>query len=206
MGSGFSSFRTSTAPRRRRRHWLLKAVLLLVIIAVLGNVAVTPWVFHIGGRFTPLTQWNGYGVVHDSAGGHDVLYAHLLGGLVVDGHGTPGCSQFKGCDSVRGDAEVCTSKATYTFPLTGEVHTWLSTDGARTSLDILGATSHRSFDIVFTGAWHGRVLRVVNSAEFAQVFSGPGIRPDSSAAAEATADLRYGSAGGFTAACRALAR
>jgi hypothetical protein len=37
-------------------------------------VGLTPWALHIGGRFTPLTEWDGYGPVQGSNGGHYALF------------------------------------------------------------------------------------------------------------------------------------
>lgn len=210
MASSFSSFRGARQPRRRR-HRLLKALLALIVVAVALNVVTTPWVFHIGGRFTPLIQWNGYGPVAGSNGGHYLLFTHLQGGLIFHGYGNGGCGQFSGCDNVQGSAKICTeSGVTYTFQLTGQVHAWLSTSGSRTSLDISGGTPRRlPFDIAFDGSWHGPALRVANTDDaFTQAFTARGaIRSTTSTAdnGHAEATLRYGSAAGFATACRALA-
>ncbi len=42
------------SPRQRRgRITLLKAVLVVLIALALADLVTTPWVFHIGDRFTP---------------------------------------------------------------------------------------------------------------------------------------------------------
>jgi hypothetical protein len=211
MGAGFASFRGSTEPRRRPRHRLLKTLLLVVVAAVVVNLAVTPWVFRIGGQFTPFAQWNGYGPVQGSNGGRYLLFAHLQGNLLVNSSSRSGCSQLSGCDHVQGSAQLCTEDgATYTFDLTGQVHAWLHTDGARTSVDISGGSQQKlPFAIVFAGTWHGRVLRVANTDDaFTQVFTARGrIRSTDSTVnnGRARATLRSGSPAGFAAACKTLA-
>ena len=67
--------------RRRRGLWLLRGLLALVIAVFVLQVALNPWIFHIGDRFTPLTAWDGYGTVQASNGGHYLLFTHLQAGL-----------------------------------------------------------------------------------------------------------------------------
>jgi len=211
MSSSFSSFRGSTQPRRLRRHQLLKLILLVVVVFLMVNVAATPWILRIGDRFTPLGQWNGFGPVQGSNGGHYVLFTHLQGGLLENsGHRSVGCGQLSGCDTLHGTARLCTeSGVTYTFQLTGQIHAWLRTDGARTSLDLSGGSPRPlPFEIIFAGSWHGPVLAVANTDDaFTQVFTPRGrIRSTNSTAnnGHASATLQYGSAAGFAAACRTL--
>jgi hypothetical protein len=211
MSASFSSFRGSTQPRKRGRHLLLKTILVLIVAFVAVNLAVTPWIVRIGDRFTPLAQWTGFGPVQGSNGGHYVLFTHLQGGLLIDSAGHGRCSQFSGCDNLQGSARLCTeSGITYTFQLTGQIHAWLRTDGSRTLLDIAGGSPRPlPFDISFDGSWHGPVLAVANTDDaFTQVFTARGrIRSTNSTANDghASATLRYGTAAGFAAACKALA-
>jgi hypothetical protein len=50
-----------------RRHGCLASLLKLILLSVIvlyGAVGVTsPWAFHIGGRWTPLLYWSGYGTL-----------------------------------------------------------------------------------------------------------------------------------------------
>ena len=122
--------------RRRRGLWLLRGVLALVIAVFVLQVALNPWIFHIGDRFTPLTAWDGYGTVQASNGGHYLLFTHLQAGFFH-----AGCS-FSGCQMVHGSAQICTERgSTYTLQLQGTVQARWSTDGTRTSLELQGMLS-----------------------------------------------------------------
>jgi nitrate reductase NapE component len=222
-----SSFRSSAAPasdapastapaRRRRRRWyhylLLKIVLLALIVAVVGSVATTPWAFHIGGGVTPLARWDGYGPVRASDGGRYELLVRMQAGLFIfGGPGTQRCSQLRHCDTVRGTAQLCTGTGrTFTFQVTGEVHAYASTDGARTSLRVAGGSPRALPDVItFRGAWRGGTLRLTNAdSEFTRAFTASGMLRKYLYVADkgtAAATLRSGSPTGFTAACRALA-
>jgi hypothetical protein len=223
MGSRSSSFRRSAArasaasapaaaaaepPPRRSRHLLLMSMLTLVILIVVANLAITPWVLHIGGRPTPLDRWTGYGSVQASNGGHYLLFTSIRGGLIADSYDIGGCSQLHGCDNLQGSARICTQRGTtYDFQITGQIRTWLNTAGARTSLDLSGGPL--PYGLAFEGAWHGPVLRVANADDaFTTTFTPAGaIRPHPNAADDGRASvaLRYGSAAAFTAACQTLA-
>ena len=69
------------SPGSRRRGPLgCGAMLLLTVAAILVvYVGLTPWALHIGGRSTPLEQWDGYGEVRASNGGKYLLFTHLAG-------------------------------------------------------------------------------------------------------------------------------
>jgi hypothetical protein len=166
-------------------------------------VGLTPWALHIGGRFTPLTEWDGYGPVQGSNGGHYALFTPLRGGVDFSRSTWGGCS-FTGCDNLKGTARL------YSFHLAGAVHAWLSTSGARTTLVLDAGHTHLSFPVSFQGRWHGPVLRVANSDDaFTQVFTPRGaIRSVTSTAdsGHAAGALRFGSQAGLDVACTALAR
>ncbi len=70
---------------RRRRLILLKGLLVLLIAAVLVDLVRTQWIFHISDRFTPLTEWDGYGTVRASNGGRYVLFTLRCHQPVHDG-------------------------------------------------------------------------------------------------------------------------
>jgi len=192
---------------RRRRLILLKGLLALVIAAVLAELVTTPWIFHIGGRFTPLTQWDGYGTVQASNGGHYLLFTHLQGGVR-----SFECAM-SGCDMLHGTAKICTQRGSvYTLELSGTVHAWWSTDGAKTSIDLQNVKSGPLPDgwlISFRGRWHGGRLEAANpDNSFTEVFTPRGlIRQTTSTAdaGQASVILRHGSGAGFDRACHALA-
>ena len=204
--AGTSSRLGYPPPQRRRLTWL-RGLLALAIAAVLVDLVTTPWIFHIGGRFTPLTEWDGYGTVRASNGGHYVLFTHLQGGL----HGLE-CGLL-GCDTLQGTAKICTERGgTYTFGLAGKVHAWWSTDGAKTSIDLQNVKSGPLPDgwvIAFTGSWQGGRLVVENpDNSFTEVLTARGAvrRATSKAdAGNASVSLHHGSGAAFDRACHALA-
>jgi hypothetical protein len=192
---------------RRRRFTWTRLLLILVIVLLAVYVAPTPWALHICGRFTPLETWQGYGTMQASNGGHYVLYTDMRGGIVGN-ESSVSCS-FRGCDTLFGTAKLCTeSGRTYSFTLAGGVHSWLSTDGARTTLDLTGPQLPSGWVVAFHGAWHGPALALSSpDNSFTEVFTRAGaVRTVTSTAdaGTATTTVRYGTAGGFAAACQAL--
>jgi hypothetical protein len=201
--------RRSSPPKDRpRRYILLRLVLLATIVLLAIYVLPTPWALHIGGRFTPLEEWDGYGPVQASNGGHYLLFTHFRGGILATGHTS--CS-FRGCNSLTGTAQLCAQGGQrYTFTLTGAVHGWASTNGARTDLNLTGGTPAslpHGWVVAFHGVWHGPALPVATSS-LTKVFTPAGaIRPAASAkdAGTASGTLRFGTTASFDHACRVLA-
>ena len=205
------------APPRRRRRWFRRHPWLLLIVIVAGclfvvEVGLTPWDLHIGGRFTPTLSWDGYGTVRASNGGRYVLFTHLQGGLVTEGRGVA-CDNLGGCDTLQGSARLCgRDGSTDTFQLRGAVHSWWSTDGARTSVNLTGGTPRHLGDgwvVAFSGRWHGPDLVLTDhDNSFTEAFTPRGaIRTINSTAdaGSAAVTLRYGSSAAFDRACQALA-
>jgi len=185
-------------------------MLLLIAVAALLVVYVvpTPWALHIGGRFTLLRQWDGYGTVRATNGGRYVLFTHFSAGLMGGGYPHSSCSFF-GCDTLHGNAKLCTEDGvTYAFGLTGAVHSWWSTDGAHTNVDLTGRELPEGWVVAFAGAWQGPLLRLADTDNsFTEVFTRAGvIRHITSTADAGTAGLtlRNGSEDAFKAACAAL--
>lgn len=204
----------SDAVRRRlrtpRRFGWLMLLVVLVVVYLLIQVLPTPWALHIGGRFTPLETWHGYGQVQASNGGRYVLDVQLRGGIIGE-DGRPECSG-RGCNTLHGSAKMCTEGGkTYSFALSGGVHSWLSTNGARTTIQLTGGKPTplpEGWLVAFAGAWHGPVLRVASpDNSFTEVFTPRGaIRTTTSTAdaGTATVTLQYGSDADFSRACKAL--
>jgi hypothetical protein len=194
-----------------RRHIWLRLLLILIVVLLAVYVLPSPWAFHMGGKFSPFGEWNGYGPVQASNGGRYVLYTHLRGGI-LNNHGDPGCN-FASCNALAGTAQLCTQGGQhYTFDLSGAVHGWYTTDGSRTNIDLTGGTPKRlpgGWVVAFHGVWHGAVLPIADTDNsFSEVFTPAGeIRTTASTADAGTArgTLRHGSADGFDRACRALA-
>jgi hypothetical protein len=210
------------------QHIVLRVVLIAFVVLFLAEFLPAPWAFHIGGRFTPLGQWDGYGPVQASDGGRYLLFTHLQGGVIAHG-GRPGCAFHGGCNSLRGSAKMCTeSGRVYSFSLSGRLHGWLTTDGSPTSIGLSGgslttdgsptrislaggspARLPPGLVVAFHGTWHGPVLPVASTdGSFTGAFTPTGaIRKAASAAHAGTASgtLRYGSATAFGQACHTLA-
>jgi hypothetical protein len=93
-------------PARASQHIVLRILLIAFVALFLAEFVPAPWAFHIGSRFTPLGQWDGYGPVQASDGGRYLLFTHLQGGVFAHG-GRPGCFLHGGCNTLRG----CTRSA-----------------------------------------------------------------------------------------------
>jgi hypothetical protein len=204
--------RRGRPPRRGGHQWLRLLAVLIILLAII-YVGLNPWALHIGGRFTPLEEWTGYGPVRGSNGGQYVLLIQLRGGMDLPGSGHSGggnCENSGGCDNVSGTARLCTeSGADYHFSLGGGVHAWLSTGDARTTLVLDDGQTKLPFPVYLAGRWHGPVLRVASTDDaFTEVFTPRGaIRTVTSTADDGTAQarLQFGSVARFEAACRRLA-
>jgi hypothetical protein len=194
-------------PQRRGHLGLLKVLLALVIAFFVIEIAVNPWAFHIGDRFTPLMTWDGYGTVQASNGGHYLLFTRLQGAALDSA-----CS-LTGCQTLRGSAQICTERgSTYTLQITGSVHARWSTDGARTSIDLRNVKSGpmpRGWVISLAGSWHGpRLVLADTGNSFTGVLTPRGVIRHTTSTADAghaSVTLRYGSSAAFGQACRALA-
>lgn len=129
--------------------------MLLAIGLVLSlYLGLYPWAFNIGGRFTPLTQWTGYGRLQSSTGASYGLYVRFF---LTPYHG----SSVGGGTNLRGNALLCTPRGiTYNYDLHGNVkNAWTTTEGKSTNL-YLGVTKGekllRGFDL--DGVWRGGEL------------------------------------------------
>jgi hypothetical protein len=204
----WASRSSSSRDRPRRLHIVLRLILIVVVVLSALYVLPSPWAFHMGGKFSPLGEWDGYGPVRATGGGSYLLFTHLRGGLLAS-HGHSGC-RFTGCDTLTGTAQLCaTGGQRYTFTLTGAVHGWYTTNGSRTTIALTGGTltalPHGSA-VAFHGVWKGAMLPLASDS-FTEVFTSAGaIRKAPSAADAGTAlvVLRNGSQTSFDQACNAL--
>jgi hypothetical protein len=207
----WASRKSASQGAPRKRHLGLRLLLIAVVVLLAAYVLPTPWAFHMGGKFSPLAEWDGYGPVQASNGGNYLLYTHLRGGI-VNNHGKRGCG-FPSCDVLSGSAQLCTRGGQhYTFQLTGAVHGWYTTNGSKTSIELTGGTPKPlpgGRVVAFHGVWHGAVLPITATGNsFNEVFTPAGaIRATASAAGAGTAsgELRSGTTAGFDQACRVLA-
>lgn len=206
---GAGASRRTGGPGRAGLLWL-RLFLIIVVILLLADVLPAPWALQIGGRFSILGEWDGWGPVTASDGGSYVLFTHLHGGL---SNGDYSACNFHGCQALTGTAQLCSAGArTETFGLSGAVHGWLSTDQTLTEVDLTGgspAPLPPDWVIAFHGSWQGPVLPIVDTDNsFTEVVTkAGGIRRAASTAATGTARgvLRRGSMAGFIRACHDLA-
>jgi hypothetical protein len=136
---------------------LLK-LLVLCVFLVFGIVGLTsPWAFHIGGRWTPLLYWSGYGILVTKDKSYPLavfLYpsAHFSR-LRLDGLRPTG--------GVQGTASLCTSPgAVEVLKLGGTIFGgWRSTDDALVQFRLLEIrvfnVGQRQGFIDLYGRWRG---------------------------------------------------
>jgi hypothetical protein len=117
---------------RTRRHGCLASlfgVLLLCAAVVYGVAGVTsPWSFHIGGRWTPLLSWSGFGELHTQNGAYPLYVTFYpsshFSRLHLDGLRPSG--------GLQGSGWLCTSKNTIQrLTLSGTLYGgWRSTENS----------------------------------------------------------------------------
>ena len=205
--------RPARPQRKRGKHGFGFLVLLCLAVGAVLQLGLTPWVLHIGGRFTPTMTWDGYGQLNASNGGRYLLFTHLGGGrLYYRGSGRPCSRTGGGCDDLFGTATLCSRNGSLeTFALRGQVRGFLHTDGAPTNIQLTRAAPTplpSGWVVAFHGRWDGPELSLDSpDNSFTQVFTPGGtIRHVTSSADAGTAHvaLHYGSFQDFQLACSAL--
>jgi hypothetical protein len=203
--------RTRRRLRPRGRLGCLGLLVVLAVVLAVVYVVPNPWALRIGGRFTPTESWQGYGTVSASNGGRYLLYLDLRGGLLNGGENGHASCGGRGCDSLGGTAKLCTTSGqSYTFAVSGAVHSWWSTDGAATSVGLTDSPPlPDGWVVALHGAWHGPVLQLASpDNSWTEVFTPAGaIRSVTSTAdaGTATTTIGYGTQAAFQAACQRLA-
>ena len=81
QGTPRGSTPPAAEPARAGQHIVLRIVLIVFVALFLAEFVPAPWSFHIGSRFTPLGQWDGYGPVQASDGGRYLLFPSAGRGL-----------------------------------------------------------------------------------------------------------------------------
>ena len=124
-----------------------------VVVVILLMLALYPWAFRIGGRFTPLSVWTGYGRLHSASGANSALYVRLVFHM----------PRGRGGSNLRGSALLCTPQGrTYSYDLDGRLlRAWQSTEGKTTVLYLAGPQedkSSRGFEL--RGVWRNGSLEM----------------------------------------------
>jgi hypothetical protein len=109
-------------------------IVVMVLMAAGVLSAFSPWSFFMGGRFTPLAQWTGYGKMHSATGGDYGLFLRLAHHQSDDVE-----NAFQTTPNLRGSAILCTPQGErYEYSLEGTVrNAWLQTEGRTTGLKLL---------------------------------------------------------------------
>lgn len=137
----------------RGRLGCLGALFFGVAVVILLMLALYPWAFQIGGRFTPLSIWTGYGRLHSASGANSALYVRLWFHMPRGARGS----------NLRGSAMLCTPQGrTYSYDLSGQVlKAWQSTEGKTTVLYLAGPKddkNNRGFEL--RGVWSNGSLEM----------------------------------------------
>lgn len=156
------------AVRRQGRGCLAKLLFKLLAVGVFGVVvlygvlAITaPWSFHIGGRWTPLATWNGYGQLVTEGGIAYPLYVSFFPSSHFSQLHREGLRPTGG---LQGSGWICTSPGTTErLTLSGTIYGgWRSTDGSLMTFRLVEA---RIFDtgqdrgfFDLAGRWQGPKL------------------------------------------------
>lgn len=134
------------------------------MVAIGVAALIAPWSFHIGGRWTPFTTWEGVGRLIDSTGRPYGLYVSFnpefyrgrRGGSYVGGPARPAPHSI-----LRGRATVCTqSGLKIPLKLSGDVYgAWSDVEGKEIDLGLTEPANikpRRHFSLY--GSFHGAAL------------------------------------------------
>ena len=184
-----------------RRHGFLAdlfKLFVLCVILVYGVVGVTsPWAFHIGGSWTPLLYWSGFGRLVTNTGTYPLYVLFYpsphFSRLHHDGLRPSG--------GVQGTSSLCTSPGVVEpLKLGGTVYgSWSSTNNAEIGFRLLELQvfkyGQRQGYIDLYGRWRGTALVMDDSGLFDGTFSS-GLKVE-----HASITLDRGSYSDFKAAC-----
>ncbi len=189
------------ATRRRGCLANLFGLVAVCVIVVYAVVAVTsPWAFHIGGRWTPLLYWSGYGKLTTKNGSFPLYVIFYpsphFSKLHLDGLRPTG--------GLRGTAHLCTSAGVVEpLKLSGTIYGgWSSTNEALMAFRLLEfrivnmGQQQGYFDLY--GRWSGPELMMTDRHRSSEKFRS-GLKID-----QATITLDWGSYAEFKTACANL--
>ena len=138
---------------------LLRLIVLCALVLYILAGVTSPWAFHIGGRWTPLLYWSGYGKLATSSGTYPlyvIFYPSArFSRLPLDGLRPSG--------GLQGTGTLCVSPGKLeTLKLGGTIYGgWSSTNDALLQFRLLeiryfGIGQQGYFDLY--GRWHGSEL------------------------------------------------
>jgi len=185
------------------RGCLAKLSLVIVCsMAVIYTVAAltNPWAFHIGGRWTLLLFWHGYGRLLAKSGAEYPLYLRFFPSYDT-GVSTLNREELRPTGALRGSAALCTAPGvTQPLQVTGTVYSaWQTTEGSVMEFSLLEEkhldVAHETGVLDLVGSWRGPELAVEVPSDTGG-SSGSGLQ-----LAGATATLNWGSYAEFESAC-----
>jgi hypothetical protein len=197
---------------RNKPQWGCLGCLGSITAAVIGPTVIylliTPWTFHMGGRWTPLERWDAVGRLRDSAGEQYGLYVRLAPFVNMDlRDGRMDCCE------LNGNAQVCTAGgAKYGFDLRGGVSgAWLRTDGSKVTFTLIESRAPRlPRQFYLSGVWRGPNLVLGDQGSMFHYFlPGGNLSPRPTTGSEdhnksANVTVSWGSLSDFESICAGL--
>lgn len=183
-----------------QRGSFAKSFFMLVLIGALvygAVLALDPWAFHIGGRWTPLLMWQGSGQLH-TKGGEYPLYVSFYPSAHFSRLHLEGLRPAGG---LQGSAWLCTSRGvTQRMTLSGTIYGgWSSTEGSLMAFRLLEPkvidVGQRQGYFDLAGRWRGRQLVMDDRGSWSSAFRS-GLRIE-----QASVTLDWESFSAFEAAC-----
>jgi hypothetical protein len=147
-----------------RRLGCIGSLVFVFAIVLAVYALMVPWSFHIGGRWTPTTSWQGVGRLRDSAGQQYGLRLSFFPDISHRGRGGTvhvGPRMPMPRSPLRGKALVCTAGGMrIPFDVGGDMYgAWLNSDGKLVHLNLGEKTNDkpkRHFSLY--GSFHGPEL------------------------------------------------
>ncbi len=151
-----------------KRHGMgcITGLVVIILLAITVTAIFSPWAFYIGGRFTPLNTWEGYGKLHSSTGADYGLLLHL-----------GEYSRRRSKRNLTGSAVLCTPQGiTYIYAIDGRIeNVWLFTEGKNTSLSLSSPKTDKvksGFEL--RGRWENGALLLSDQGSLGKPFHADG--------------------------------
>jgi hypothetical protein len=146
-----------------RKLGCLGSLVFCVLIVLALYALIVPWSFHIGGRWTPLTSWQGVGRLRDSSGQQYGLqlsfFPEISRGRGSGVHVGPAMPTPR--SDLRGKARVCTAGGLrIPFDVRGDMYgAWLHSEGKLLRLNLGEKTNDKpKRHFTLSGSFHGPEL------------------------------------------------
>jgi hypothetical protein len=184
------SLPTGVHMEQKQKTWGVLGLGLVVLLTISVIGAITPWAFHMGGRFTPL-YWSGTGTLVAKTGTYPLYMLFYPA---------------DGSNALHGWGSVCISQdAMIPLDLHGDVgKAWRSLDDASMEIDLSEPLTardsilagYRGGGISLAGRWHGPELVLHSSGYMSSTAFRSGVTFE-----DVSVTLRPGRTSDFKAAC-----